>query len=133
MIKLITKDGTLYAIVLRKDDWGKGLNFITPDDTFIQVGTFWYQEGKECRAHRHIPNERPNNLTQECNIVMFGSLLATIYDKDDQEIHQTVLKSGDLIVVLRGGHGYKMLEPDTKLVECKNGPFISVEKDKVRL
>lgn len=133
MTESITKDGVLYAIILRKDDWDKELNFITPKDIFIQVGTFWYQEGKECKAHRHILNERPNNLTQECNIIMSGSLLAMIYDKDNQLFHTVILNSGDLIVVIRGGHGYKILEPDTKVVECKNGPFVSVEKDKVRL
>lgn len=130
MTELVTKDGITYAIILRKDDWNKGLNFITPVNMFLQVGTFWYQEGKECKAHRHILNERPNNLTQECNIIISGSLLATIYDDENKEIYQTVLNSGDLIVVIQGGHGYKILEPDTKVVECKNGPFVSVEKDK---
>ena len=34
------------------------------------------------------------------------------------------------MVMIAGGHGFEILEPNTKIVECKNGPFISVEKDK---
>ena len=131
MAEEITKDGVLYAIIHRKDDWQTGLNFITPDDTFIQAGTFWYQAGQKCKAHRHIRNDRPNEFTQECNIVMSGSMAATIYDNDDKVLHTELLRAGDLIVVLAGGHGYEILEDNTKVVECKNGPFVSVEKDKI--
>jgi len=127
----IEKDGVLYAIVHRKDDWEQGLNFYTPDDTFIQVGTFWYQKGKQCAPHRHLHNDRPNKYTQECNIVMTGSMMAKIYDNDGAWICDELLTAGDMIVVLNGGHGYTMLEYNTRVIECKNGPFISVEKDKV--
>ena len=130
MVQKIEKDGVLYAIILKKDDWEKGLNFLTPEETFIQAGTFWYQKGKRCNAHRHIPNERPNSLTQECNIILSGSLRARIYDMDGRLIYHRTLRNGDLIIVLKGGHGYEILEDDTRVVECKNGPFVSVEKDK---
>ena len=124
----------LYAVILRKDDWKEGLNFFTPRDMFLQVGTFWYQKGQTCKAHRHILNERENYLTQECNIVLSGSLRATIWaDGENQKIYETILWSGDLIAVFAGGHGYEILEPDTRVVECKNGPFVSVEKDKVAI
>ena len=39
---------------------------------------------------------------------------------------------GDLAVFVYGGHGYEILEDDTKIIEAKNGPFINVEKDKER-
>ncbi len=129
MAEHIEKDGLLYAIVHRKDDWSEGLNFITPDELFLQVGTFWYEEGKRCKPHRHIFNKRPNNLTQECNIVISGSLCVTLYD-DGEEFRTVILNAGDLIVMIAGGHGFEILEPNTKIIECKNGPFVSVEKDK---
>ena len=37
---------------------------------------------------------------------------------------------GDLAVFGFGGHGYEILEDDTQIIESKNGPFISVDKDK---
>ena len=133
MAEKIEQDGILYAIIHRKDDWKEGLDFITPESAFIQAGTFKYPKGKQCNPHYHIENERPNNLTQECNIVMSGSMAATIYDNKNQVIHTELLRAGDMIVVLAGGHGYEILEDNTKVVECKNGPFISVEKDKVSI
>ena len=128
-MEAIARNGLLQAIVLRKDEWGEGLNFITPEGLFLQVGTFWYQEGERCKPHRHILNDRPNKITQECNIVMSGSVAVSLYD-GGKEFRSVVLYAGDLMVMLHGGHGFEILEPDTKIIECKNGPFISVEKDK---
>ncbi len=79
--------------------------------------------------HQHIFNKRSNNLTQECNIVISGSLCVTLYDEGG-EFHSVILRAGDLMVMIAGGHGFEILEPDTKIIECKNGPFVSVEKDK---
>ena len=31
-----------------------------------------------------------------------------------------------------GGHGFEILENDTKIIESKNGIFTSVEQDKVK-
>jgi len=130
MPEKIEKDGVCYAIVHRKEDWKEGLDFFTPELTFLQVGTFWYQKGKECKAHRHIRNDRPNLLTQECNIVVAGSVRIDLYGNDNQVFHSEILKNGDLMVMIAGAHGFEILEPDTRIIECKNGPFISVEKDK---
>ena len=126
----IERDGVLYAIIHRKDDWNRGLDFITPDDASIQAGTFWYEAGKRCKAHRHLKNERTIDYTQECNIVISGSMAATIYDNNAQEIGTELLRAGDMIVVLTGAHGYEILEDGTRVIECKNGPFVSVGKDK---
>jgi hypothetical protein len=46
------------AIVHSSTDWNEGLDFLTPDETFIQAGTWWYSSGKILRAHRHKINER---------------------------------------------------------------------------
>ena len=129
----IEKDGHLFAILHRKEEWVGGLDFLTPDESFCQVGTWWYQTGKSLQAHKHVENVRPNNLTQECVIVMSGSVRVDLYDKNDQKFQDIIINEGDLIVLLNGGHGYQILEENTKVIECKNGPFISVEKDKVSI
>lgn len=126
----IKQEEQLYAMIHRKDDWKEGLDFLTPDEAFCQVGTWFYQKGKQLRAHRHIYNERPNTVTQECVIVLKGSMRVDFYDDDNHLFRSDVLNAGDLLIVLAGAHGYEILEPNTKIVECKNGPFVSVEKDK---
>jgi hypothetical protein len=130
-MKAIEKNGVLYAVVHRKDEWKEGLDFLTANDTFIQAGTWWYHKGKKLNTHKHIPNERVNTITQECIVVMSGSVKVDLYDENDSVFRSEVLVAGDLMIMLAGGHGYEILAPDTKIIECKNGPFVSVEKDKV--
>ncbi len=130
-METIERDGILYAIVHRQQDWREGLAFLSPDELFCQVGTWWYQKDKKLDSHRHIHNERPNHLTQECIIVVEGSVRVDLYDNNNSIFQSETLVTGDIMILVKGGHGYEILEDDTKIVECKNGPFVSVEKDKV--
>jgi cupin fold WbuC family metalloprotein len=111
-------------------EWKEGLDFLTPDETFIQAGTWWYPSGKLLKAHRHIFNERTADRTQETVIVLNGSMRIDFYDDDNNVFHQETVKTGDICVILSIGHGYEILENNTRIVEVKNGPFTSVEKDK---
>ena len=49
----ITYDGKIVSIIHRDSDWVKGLNFITPNELFVQVGTWWYDKGKKLDSHIH--------------------------------------------------------------------------------
>ena len=42
------------------------------------------------------------------------------------------VEKGDIAVFTNGGHGYKILADNTKILETKNGPFYGVQKDKTR-
>ena len=48
------------------------------------------------------------------------------------KIKDFILYEGDTAIMAYGGHGYKILEDNTKIIESKNGPFVSVELDKVK-
>lgn len=130
MAEKIEKDGRLYAIIHRSSEWREGLDFITPPDMVCQVGTWQYQKNKKLKPHRHIPNKRINELTQECVIMISGGIYVGLYDGDNRLFYGTLLSTGDLVIMVEGGHSYEILEDNTKVIECKNGPFISVEKDK---
>ena len=129
-MRRIEHNGKLRAIVHKLDEWKEGLDFLTPDETFIQAGTWFYHAGKDLRAHWHIPNERVAVLTQETVYMVSGSMRIDLYDDENNIFHQEVLKAGDIGVIIEGGHGYHILENNTRVLEVKNGPFISVEKDK---
>jgi cupin fold WbuC family metalloprotein len=120
----------LAAIFHKKSEWKEGLDFITPDETFIQVGTWWYQSGKDLKPHKHITNERTVLYTQETIVILNGSIEIHLYDDEKKIFHREKLAEGDIGIILSGGHGYRVLEDQTKVVEIKNGPFYSVEKDK---
>ena len=64
--------------------------------------------------------------------VKSGSMLATIVDQEMNFVEEIILNEGDMAIMAYGGHGYKILEDNTKIIEAKNGPFVSVEVDKVK-
>lgn len=125
-------NGLLLAIVYRDEDWVKGLNFITPDELFVQVGSWWYDEGKVLARHIHNDFDRTASRTQESVYVRRGSMRVTLYTEDREAFQDFVLNQGDLAVFAYGGHGYEILENDTQIIESKNGPFVDVETDKTK-
>lgn len=132
MRKITDKKNKLLAIVYRDEDWEKGLNFITDNNLFIQVGSWWYEKGKNLSKHKHNIVPRESNITQEMVYVKSGSMKALIFDNQLNHVEDLILKSGDLAIMLDGAHGYEILENNTKIIEAKNGPFVSVEVDKVK-
>ena len=122
----------LYCIIFRDSDWSEGLHFITPDSWFIQVGTWQYEQGKKLDAHMHKLYERITNKTHEVVYVRKGSLRVDIFDLKKSKVRDVVLNEGDMAIFADGGHSYEILENDTQVLEVKNGPFISVNKDKVK-
>ena len=131
-MKKIIHNDKIIAIIYREKDWEEGLNFITPDSLFIQVGSWWYQKGKKLDSHVHNEYERVASRTQEMTFVKSGSMKVKLYDEEMKYLQQFILKTGDLAVFAYGGHGYEILEDNTKIIETKNGPFTDVSKDKVK-
>ncbi len=129
MKEIIYKD-KLYGVVHRAEVWKEELDFLSRDSDFVQVGTWWYNSGRILKAHKHIENVRVISFTQECIIVMNGKVQVDLYDTENAKFEEFILSKGDLAVLLCGGHGYKILEDNTKVVEVKGGQFISVDKDK---
>tara|TARA_B100000886_G_C20257174_1_gene421330 strand:+ start:145 stop:543 length:399 start_codon:yes stop_codon:yes gene_type:complete len=131
-MQTIERDGKINVIIYRDEDWVEGLNFITPDSMFMQVGSWWYEKGKILDKHIHNEFDRVANRTQECVFVKRGSMKVTLYNEEFEEFESFVLFEGDLAVFADGGHGYEILEDNTQIIESKNGPFTGVEKDKIK-
>jgi hypothetical protein len=129
-MKKINLGGTTAAMFHKAGEWKQGLDFLTPNEAFIQAGTWWYEKGKALKAHVHIANERTVPFTQEVVVVINGRLRVDLYDADLRIFHQETLEAGDIGILLEAGHGYETLDSDTKVLEIKNGPFVSVAKDK---
>ncbi len=56
--------------------------------------------------------------------------MVDMYDQDQALIAECGLGVGDVVVLIAGGHGFRMLE-DTVLTEVKQGPYTGIE-EKVR-
>ncbi len=132
MTEIIEHDGKIISIIHRDEDWKKGLDFITPNELFIQVGTWWYDKGKKLASHIHNDFDRPGGRTMESVYVRRGSMRVLLYTEDRSFLRDFVLREGDLAVFAYGGHGYEILEDGTQIIESKNGPFVDVETDKTK-
>ena len=122
----------ILSIIYRDDDWTEGLNFITPNELFVQVGSWWYDKGKKLASHVHNDFERSAMRTQEMTYVKKGSMRVLLYDEEHNYLQDFILNEGDLAVFVYGGHGYEILEDNTKIIEAKNGPFVDVSTDKTK-
>ena len=129
-METITHNGQIISIIYRDKDWVKGLNFITPDELFVQVGSWWYDKGRKLDSHIHKEFDRTATRTQETIYVKQGSVKVLLFTEKEKFFQDYILYQGDLAVFGYGGHGYEILEDDTQIIESKNGPFVSVDKDK---
>ena len=135
MEKIISKrePGKLLHIIYRQKDLAtqqkRGVD-ITPEEMALQTRAIKAGTGDIFPAHKHRPQERATNATQESIIVMRGSVKATYYDTDDAALLTTVLTPGDIAVTFAGGHRFEILEENTLLYEHKNGPYNGYAKDK---
>ena len=72
--KHITSNGQIYASIFDIRNIPEGLDFLTNDESFIQVGTWNYKKDKILDAHFHNYFERSSYRTQE---VVYVCLLYT--------------------------------------------------------
>ena len=131
-MKIYKHDGKILSIVYKDKDWIEGLNFITPDEMFVQVGSWWYDKGKVLAKHIHKDFDRTTTRTQESVYVRKGSMRVTVYTEELSVLDTFDLGEGELAVFAYGGHGYEILDDDTQIIESKNGPFIDVDTDKTK-
>ncbi len=131
-MEIIKYKKRIISIIYRDNDWQEGLNFITPDELFVQAGSWWYQKGKILQRHIHNDYSREATRTQETVYVKKGSMRCSVYTDEREFLQDFILYEGDLAVFAFGGHGFEILENDTKIIESKNGPFTGVENDKTK-
>jgi hypothetical protein len=129
----IMDNGQILAIVIRDAEWGKGLNFLSAEEDFQQVGIWGYDKGHKLAPHVHLNTPRMVARTQEVIFIKNGRLRADIYNEDRKYLTSVELTKGDTAILLRGGHGYEILEDNTKVLEIKNGPYPGAEKDRERI
>lgn len=128
------KDGDLVIAkyISSNDAWGEGLKFFSADEEYIQAGTWGYDEGKKLLPHIH--NEVPREVlwTQEVIFVKKGKIMAHIFNQKEEKMTDQEVSAGDIIILLRGGHGYTIMENGTQVLEVKNGPYVGADRDRRR-
>src|SRR5215467_2738726 len=75
----------------------------------------------------HRPLERNLVGTSEVLIVRRGRCQIDIYDDCQQLVASRELRSGDITLMVGGGHGFRMQE-DTVFLEVKQGPYTGIDE-----
>jgi hypothetical protein len=130
--KIIDKN-LILAVIARDENWEKGLNFISEENDFVQVGFWGYDKSQKLSAHTHLNFAREVLKTQEVIFVKQGKMKADIFTEEGILLKSVELFAGDTAIFLNGGHGYEILEDNTKVLEIKNGPYVGPEKDRKRI
>jgi hypothetical protein len=113
--------------------WTPGLTFFSADDEFIQVGVWGYDSNKQLAAHIHKHVPRDVSFTQEVIYVRRGRIRAYVYGLDERLLAEIDVHEGDILALLRGGHGYDIIDDGTQVLEVKNGPYVGPDLDRRRL
>jgi len=118
------------AIIVRSSFSQPGINFFTPNDYSQQLAYMSHPTGKEIQPHVHKKVQREVHYTQETLFIRKGKLQVDFYSDDQQYLESRVLEAGDVILLIKGGHGFKVLE-DLEMFEVKQGPYAG-DKDKIK-
>lgn len=107
-------------------------NFLTAQSEPLQLGVNFYKAGDAIVSHTHLPRDINLTKVQEALLIGAGRLRLMLYDDHKQPAGETVLVTGDVILLLSGGHGFDILE-ETKIIEIKQGPYDGKKQDKAPL
>ncbi|MBI5162483.1 MAG: hypothetical protein HY985_01125 [Magnetospirillum sp.] len=130
MITKITSGSDLLAIIVANVPIEMGVHFYTPDELSQQVAAMRHPPGRRIDAHIHNPIPRQIKYTQEVLIIRSGRLRVDFYDKSRTYLESRVVGAGDILILVDGGHGFKVLE-ELDMIEVKQGPHVG-ESDKTR-
>ena len=123
LIERISSGSKPLALIIRRQFTPEHTTFLTQPDYEQQVGYIVYQAGGEILRHSHRPATREISGTPEVLVVKQGRCLIDIYDDEQTLVKTSELVEGDVMLMIGGGHGFRILE-DTVFLEVKQGPYL---------
>ena len=122
MIKEIKNDQINFAIIIKNDFHCEGIKFFTPDSFSQQLGYMNRPKGYIIEPHLHNQLKREIFYTSEVLFIKNGKVQVDFYTNEKDYFGSELLLKGDVILLIEGGHGFKMLE-DSEIIEIKQGPY----------
>lgn len=126
-VEPITWNGRPLSYIVRAEMKPEKTTFLTPPEFNLQVGFIVYPAGGEIARHVHRPLERHLMGTPEVLIVKKGRCQIDIYNDEGELVATRELHVGDVMLMVGGGHGFRMLE-DTVFLEIKQGPYTGLDE-----
>lgn len=130
MIEYINHNKQLFSIIVRNEFHKPGLHFFTPNEYSQQLAYMNHPVGKEITPHIHKKVHRDVHSTQETLFIRKGKLKVDFFSKDQIYLESRILEAGDVILLIQGGHGFRVIE-EIEMFEVKQGPYAG-DDDKVK-
>ena len=131
MIEKIVYKKKLLALVVRSQyRKKKGINFFTPNDATQQFGYMKHPKNYMIKPHLHKKRVTKISYTTEVILLLKGLLRVDFYSFSKKYLFSKIIKKNDIIMLVHGGHGFKILKP-IEMLEIKQGPY-SLIRDKIK-
>ena len=89
-----------------------------------------HNKGYIIKPHKHKKRATKIYYTTEVIIIFKGSLRVDFYDYKQKYLFSKIVNEKDIIMLVHGGHGFKVLKK-VEMIEVKQGPY-SIIKDKIK-
>ena len=120
----------LALIVRGKYRRKKGITFFTQNDSTQQFGYMKHKKDHIIKPHLHKKRLTRIYYTSEVILMLKGILRVDFYTQFKKYLFSKILKPSDIIMLVSGGHGFKILK-DVEMLEIKQGPY-NLIKDKIK-
>jgi len=133
MIEKISHKKKIIALIIKtKKVKKRGAYFYSPKNFTQQVGLINHSSKYSIQPHTHQSYPRKINKTSEVLYVKSGVIRVDFYNNKKEYFLSKLLKKDDLIILVDGSHGFKIIKK-CKLIEVKQGPFIkSLDKKRFK-
>jgi mannose-6-phosphate isomerase-like protein (cupin superfamily) len=121
-IERIEHNGETPALIVRSKYSKPGISFFTPNEFSQQLAYIRHPAGKVIAAHVHNPIPRHVTYTQDTLFIKRGRLRVDFFDDHQHYLESRELKVGDVVLLVKGGHGFEVLE-ELEMIEVKQGPY----------
>lgn len=122
-VEKIIYNGQVFATIFYNRPIEPGVHFFTGDQNSLQIGKQRRKKGELIKPHKHMPVKVKRTETlQEVLYIEKGKVKITFYDDQNRSFENRVLGEKDMILLIRGGHGFEFLE-ETEMIEVKQGPY----------
>ncbi|MEO5365722.1 MAG: hypothetical protein H7831_05105 [Magnetococcus sp. WYHC-3] len=127
----IEHQGQLMALILRGSlPVEERIRFFTPPELSQQLAVMCHPPGHVIAPHVHLPVSREVFHTQEVLVLRRGRVRVDFYTEERQLLTRRELQAGDILLLVRGGHGFEVSET-LEMIEIKQGPYVG-DRDKER-
>ena len=125
--------GQELAVILKMDDYaslGENVFFTEPEES-LQVGSLLFREGGMVVPHIHKAKKVGTAYpVTEMILILCGEAELDVYDEEKRLVGTEVVSTGMMLVLKRGGHGYRFGNGTVRLLDVRCGPYVDKVQDK---